>query len=82
MHGRKPLPEWNSKKRLVLYFVERKYGVSFILPFPGAYVFSETLKNLPWLSFGKIRVGYAEVGSDGDVGPYADQLFYSCKCHT
>lgn len=44
----------------------------------GSYVFSETLNNaLPWLSFGKIRVGYAEVGSDGDVGPYADQLFYS-----
>lgn len=44
----------------------------------GSYVFSETLKGaLPWLSFGKIRLGYAEVGSDGDVGPYADQLFYS-----
>ncbi|KAA9037240.1 SusC/RagA family TonB-linked outer membrane protein [Ginsengibacter hankyongi] len=44
----------------------------------GAYVFSETLKNsMPWLSFGKIRMGYAEVGSDGDVAPYSNQLFYS-----
>lgn len=43
----------------------------------GAYVFSETLKNIPWLSFGKIRIGYAEVGSDGDVAPASDQLFYS-----
>lgn len=43
----------------------------------GAYVFSETLKNLPWLNFGKIRIGYAEVGSDNAVGPYADQLFYA-----
>ena len=25
----------------------------------------------------KVRLGYAEVGSDADVGPYADQLFYS-----
>ena len=43
----------------------------------GAYVFSETLKNVSWLNFGKIRVGYAGVGSDGDVAPYSDQLFYS-----
>ena len=43
----------------------------------GAYVFSENLKNIAWLDFGKIRIGYAEVGSDGDVPPYADQLFYA-----
>ncbi len=43
----------------------------------GAYVFSETLKNITWLNFGKIRLGYAEVGSDGDVAPFSDQLFYS-----
>ncbi|MES1217666.1 MAG: SusC/RagA family TonB-linked outer membrane protein [Bacteroidota bacterium] len=43
----------------------------------GAYVFSETLKNIPWLNFGKIRLGYAEVGSDDDVASYADQLFYA-----
>ncbi|MEP7145039.1 MAG: SusC/RagA family TonB-linked outer membrane protein [Ferruginibacter sp.] len=42
----------------------------------GAYVFSENLKHLPWLNFGKLRIGYAEVGSDGDVGFAADQLFY------
>ena len=34
----------------------------------GAYVFTENLKNVSWLNFGKIRMGYAEVGSDGDVG--------------
>ena len=43
----------------------------------GAYVFSESLKKLSWLNFGKIRLGYAEVGSDGDVAPYSDQLFYT-----
>lgn len=43
----------------------------------GSYVFSETLKNIPWLSFGKIRLGYAEVGSDGDVAPFSDRLFYT-----
>lgn len=43
----------------------------------GAYVFSETLNNIPWLDFGKIRLGYAEVGSDNDVSFAADQLFYN-----
>jgi TonB-linked SusC/RagA family outer membrane protein len=42
----------------------------------GAYVFSEHLKKVSWLNFGKIRIGYAEVGSDGSVDPYSDQLFY------
>ncbi|MGN6215120.1 SusC/RagA family TonB-linked outer membrane protein [Parafilimonas sp.] len=49
----------------------------------GSYVFSESLgKAAPWLTFGKLRVGYAEVGSDGDVGPYADQLFYAVNSNT
>ncbi|CAN5438864.1 SusC/RagA family TonB-linked outer membrane protein [soil metagenome] len=43
----------------------------------GSFVFSQAFENLPnWLSFGKIRAGYAEVGSDTDVQPYADNLFY------
>jgi TonB-linked SusC/RagA family outer membrane protein len=49
----------------------------------GSYVFSETLNGkLPWLSFGKVRLGYAEVGSDADVQPYTDQLFYSVNSNT
>ncbi len=49
----------------------------------GSYVFSESLNGkLPWLSFGKIRLGYAEVGSDADVQPYADQLFYNVNSNT
>ena len=47
----------------------------------GAYVFSETFKKPSWLSFGKIRLGYAEVGSDNAVGPYADQLFYAVNAN-
>ncbi len=47
----------------------------------GSYVFSETLKSLPWLSFGKVRIGYAEVGSDGAVAPYSDQLFYAVNAN-
>ncbi len=47
----------------------------------GAYVFSETFKKPSWLSFGKIRLGYAEAGSDNAVGPYADQLFYGVNAN-
>ncbi len=43
--------------------------------------FLKHLKTLPWLSFGKIRIGYAEVGSDGYVAPYSDQLFYSVNAN-
>lgn len=39
------------------------------------YVFSETFRP-QWLSFGKLRLAYAEVGSDTDVPAYAGQLFY------
>jgi len=42
----------------------------------ASYVFSESLKTLEWLDFAKFRVAYAEVGSDTDVPPYADVLFY------
>lgn len=47
----------------------------------GSYVFSEHIPTLSWLNFGKVRVGYAEVGSDGDVAPYADQLFYTVNAN-
>jgi TonB-linked SusC/RagA family outer membrane protein len=49
----------------------------------GSYVFTESFKSLPrWLNFGKIRAGYSEVGSDGSVDPYADQLYYSVNSNT
>ncbi len=41
----------------------------------ASYIFSETL-NAKWLNFAKVRVAYAQVGSDTDVPPYADVLFY------
>ncbi len=42
----------------------------------GSYVFSESFTKPNWLSLGKFRAAYAQVGSDGDVGPYANLLFY------
>ncbi len=43
----------------------------------GSFIFSELINTDKWLNFGKLRLGYAEVGSDGDVAPSSDQLFYS-----
>lgn len=43
----------------------------------ASYVFSQSFNNTPsWLNFGKLRVAYAEVGSDTDVSPYSNNLFY------
>ncbi|MGQ0738293.1 MAG: SusC/RagA family TonB-linked outer membrane protein [Bacteroidota bacterium] len=39
-----------------------------------AYVFSENFKPT-WLSFGKIRIGYAQVGRDAD--PFQTALYYN-----
>ncbi|MCK8492379.1 MULTISPECIES: SusC/RagA family TonB-linked outer membrane protein [Spirosoma] len=44
----------------------------------GSFVFSQAFNNLPaWLNFGKVRAAYAQVGSDGDVAPYSNNLFYA-----
>jgi TonB-linked SusC/RagA family outer membrane protein len=44
----------------------------------ASYVFSQSFSSAPdWLSFGKVRAAYAEVGSDTDVPPYSNVLFYS-----
>jgi hypothetical protein len=43
----------------------------------GSYVFSQAFDNMPsWLNFGKLRAAVAEVGSDTDVSPYSNNLFY------
>lgn len=45
----------------------------------ASFVLSQALRdNIPsWLSFAKIRAAYAEVGSDTDVQPYSNNLFYN-----
>ena len=61
------------KNMLFLDFTDR-YDVSSALPegnnaynyfaFSSSFIFSEFLKDVEWLSFGKLRGGYAEVGND------------------
>ena len=43
----------------------------------GSFVFSQAFDNMPtWLSFGKLRAAYAQVGSD-NVDPYSNALYYA-----
>jgi len=38
----------------------------------GSFVFSEKLKNLTWLDFGKVRLNYAKVGNDAPFASIKD----------
>lgn len=42
----------------------------------GSFVFSDAFELPDWLTYGKFRASYAEVGSDTDVAPYSNNLFY------
>lgn len=43
----------------------------------GSFIFSELLKNAGWLSYGKLRASWAEVGSIAGTGPYESVLTYA-----
>jgi hypothetical protein len=51
---------------------------SILYPSVGlSFVFSDALNTLPsWLSFGKIRASWAQVGNANSVGPYQTTLLY------
>jgi TonB-linked SusC/RagA family outer membrane protein len=43
----------------------------------ASFVFSEAIKTLPtWLSFGKLRVSWAQVGNASSVDPYETRVLY------
>ena len=56
---------------------------SIIYPSMSAsFVFSDAFGSRPsFLDFGKVRVAYAEVGSDTDVPPYSNLLFYGINAN-
>lgn len=44
----------------------------------GSFVFSDAFRGMPnWLTSGRLRAAYAEVGSDTDVPPFAHTLNYN-----
>lgn len=47
----------------------------------AGWVFSENTGSSDWFNFGKLRLAYAEVGSDSDVAPYSNVLFYGINAN-
>jgi TonB-linked SusC/RagA family outer membrane protein len=65
----------NATARNDWFSTVAKDNYSYFYPSVSAsFVFSEVLKA-DWLTFGKLRVAYANVG--GDTDPYATKLYYN-----
>ncbi|MEO7047858.1 MAG: hypothetical protein ABI091_21345, partial [Ferruginibacter sp.] len=47
----------------------------------GSFIFSELLKNQTWLSFGKLRASWAQVGSVAGIDPFDGVLTYSINAN-
>ena len=47
----------------------------------AGWVFTENTGTNNWFNFGKLRLAYAEVGSDSDVAPYSNVLFYGINAN-
>lgn len=47
----------------------------------GSFIFSELLTNQNWLSYGKLRASWAEVGSANGVNPYDGVLTYAINAN-
>ena len=83
--------EVNYKEWLYLNFTARNDWFSTLSPanrsilYPSvsaSYVFTESFAAKPnWLTSGRLRAAYAEVGSDTDVNPYSQQLIYSVNAN-
>jgi TonB-linked SusC/RagA family outer membrane protein len=80
------LAEFGYASMLFLNFTGREDWFSVLNPennskfyssVSGSFVFSELLKNLPWLTYGKLRASWAQVGSAAGVGTYEGVLTYS-----
>ncbi len=51
---------------------------SFLYPsVGGSFIFSELMRESNWLTYGKLRASYAEVGSANGLNPFAGNLTYS-----
>lgn len=53
------------------------YNSKFYPSVSGSFVFSELLKSQTWLTYGKLRASWAEVGSIAGVNPYDGVLTYN-----
>lgn len=49
---------------------------SFYPSLSGSFIFSEVLKDISWLNYGKLRASFADVGSANGINAYSGQLTY------
>lgn len=49
---------------------------SFYPSVSGSFIFSELLRDIPWLNYGKLRGSYADVGSSNGINAFSGQLTY------
>ncbi|PLK44039.1 SusC/RagA family TonB-linked outer membrane protein [Emticicia sp. TH156] len=53
-----------------------KNNSSFYPSVSGSFIFSELLKEIPWLSYGKLRASFADVGSANGINAFSGLLTY------
>lgn len=58
-----------------------KNNSKFYPSISGSFIFSELLPNQTWLSYGKLRASWAEVGSVNGVNPYDGVLTYAINAN-
>ena len=76
--GYKSLFFLNVTARNDWYSVLNPKNNSYLYPsVGGSFIFSELMKDSDWLSYGKIRASYAEVGSSNGIGAFNGNLNYS-----
>jgi TonB-linked SusC/RagA family outer membrane protein len=80
------LAEFGYNEMLFINFTGRNDWFSVLNPgknskfYPsvsGSFIFSELLKNVSWLTYGKLRASWAQVGSINSVNPYEGVLTYT-----
>lgn len=49
---------------------------SFYPSVSGSFIFSELLRDIPWLNYGKLRGSYADVGSANGINAFSGLLTY------
>jgi TonB-linked SusC/RagA family outer membrane protein len=82
--------EFGYNEMLYLNFTGRNDWFSVLNPdnnskfYPsvsGSFIFSELLADQNWLSFGKLRASWAQVGSANGVNPYEGVLTYAINAN-
>ena len=61
--------EWSS-------VLNPEHNNKFYPSVSGSFIFSQLLPKMTWLSYGKLRASWAQVGSIAGVGPYEGLLTY------